>query len=103
MVIGVADPDIEVGVDPRTGKDATQWRGRRLDRLAHRDGLQLGVRGQRRVQRPKEDAPALVSSSVLAGQDDRHHGSGPRSRQNRRPLRRRAHEVGAAAVGFQLA
>src|SRR4029079_9423531 len=61
LVVRVADPDIQVGVDPRAGEDRAQRRRRSLARVRQGDGANLGVAAERPVERPKEGAAlALV-------------------------------------------
>src|SRR5215471_18425377 len=43
LVVDMADPDVEVRVDPGTGKDAGQLTDRRGAALGHRDRPQLRV------------------------------------------------------------
>ena len=72
----MADPDVEVGVDPRSGEDARQF-GRRRRRFragfAHRHSPQLGVSGEPAVYGPEEraTAPLEVFPRVLTVEDDR--------------------------------
>ena len=76
LIVGMADPDVEVGVDPRSGEDARQF-GRRRRRFragfAHRHSPQLGVSGEPAVYGPEEraTAPLEVFPRVLTVEDDR--------------------------------
>src|SRR5207248_9006348 len=76
LVVAMADPDVEVRVNPGTGKDAGQLLLRRRARLGHRDRPQLGMRGETAVQRAEEWPPAAleVLPRVFAVEDDRDDG-----------------------------
>src|SRR5918999_5160475 len=73
VVVVVADPDVEVAVDPRTGEYRRQAIRSVCAGLAHRDGSQVRMRGQTRIERA-EEWPALawvVLPGVLAVQNHR--------------------------------
>src|SRR5207245_3583860 len=53
LVVRVADPDVEVRVDPRPGEDPRQLLSRPRARLRHRNGPQLRMTGQAPVERPE--------------------------------------------------
>src|SRR5687768_15095513 len=72
MVIWVADPDVEITVNP--GSREYRWQAFRSPGtcLAHRHGAQLGMGGQPSVQRAQERTTLslIVLPGVLAVQDD---------------------------------
>ena len=100
----MANPDIEVRVDPRAGEDPVEWGRRRLDRLVHRDGLQFGMGGQRAVEGAEERPalPLVVFPGVLPVQDDRHHGFGAAGARRKPPacLDDPANKVGSRGGGI---
>ena len=73
LVVRVADPDVEVRVDPGPGEDPRQFLFRSLARLRHRHGSHLRMTGQATIERPEERPSAAleVFPGVLAVQDDR--------------------------------
>src|SRR5262245_39669367 len=71
-IVVVADPDIEVGVDPRAGKDRLQLPPGRVDRLTHRDRPQLGMVRETTVQGAQKWPAASFEMfpGVFAVEDD---------------------------------
>src|SRR4029450_10937977 len=65
LIVSVADPDVEVRVDPRARKNARQFPARLGARFGHRHGPELGVLGQQPVERA-EKSPA-TALAVLPG------------------------------------
>src|SRR5215211_7677380 len=58
LVVCMADPDEEVAVDPRSGKDARQRAGRLGGGFGHRHRPELRMVRQPAVERPEERAAA---------------------------------------------
>src|SRR5215468_1981432 len=69
----MSDPDVEVGVDPRAGKDAREFARRAGTRLGHRHGSKVPMLGQLAVEgAQKRTAAALeMLPGILAVEDDR--------------------------------
>ena len=78
----MADPDVEVRVDPGAREDAGQLGLRAPARLAHRDGPELRMRGEPPVERPQErpSAPFEMLPGVLAVEDDEDDRLSPSAR-----------------------
>ena len=72
LIVPVSDPDVEVCVDPGSGKNASQLGLRAATRLAHRHGSKLGMARETAVEGAQERAPAAfeVLPGVLTVEDD---------------------------------
>ena len=89
MVVAMADPDVEVAVDPGAGEDRRQRLRRTRRRLGHRDGLDVGGVRQRPVQRAQERpaAAVVILPGVLAVEDDRNGRDFPAAGLRESPAR----------------
>src|SRR5687768_16199139 len=75
----MADPDVEVSVDPRAGKDRWQRLPRLRARLAHGHRAQFRMRLEAAVERSQEWPPlsVIVFPGVLPVEDDEDGGLFP--------------------------
>src|SRR5262249_8889032 len=78
-VVGMADPDVEIRVNPGAGKDAGQLTNRRRATLGHRDRPQLRVNLEPAIEGAQEGTAAIgeMLPGVLAVEDDRDEGFSP--------------------------
>ena len=82
LIVAMADPDVEVRVDPRTREDAGQVGFRAPARLAHRDGPKLRMGGEPPVQgaQKRSSAPLEMLPGIFAVEDDENDRLSPPAR-----------------------
>src|SRR5207302_4033703 len=79
LVVAMADPDVEVRVDPGTREDAFEYRSVRRARLGHRHRRELSMALEPAVQGAQEGPAAAVEMlpGVFSVQNDGDEGLFP--------------------------
>src|SRR5258708_4679754 len=79
LIVPVPDPDVEIRVDPGSGKNARQLGLRAAAGFAHRHGPKLGMAREPAVQSAQERPPAAleVLPGIFTIEDDGDHRFGP--------------------------
>ena len=97
LIVAMADPDVEVRVDPRSREDAGQFGFRAPARLAHRDRPELWMGGEPPVKRAQKrpSAPLEVLPGIFAVEDDEDDRLSP-------PARRREPSPGVGQAGDEV-
>ena len=103
LIVGMADPDVEVRIDPGARKHAGELVRGLPTGVGHRDSPQVGIRREAAVQRAQEGPTAAleVFPGVFAVQDDWDEGIRPSRSRRISPagLDEPRHEIAGGGVG----